>query len=235
MEGLEILADSPLAAEKEKTLREIIESVPTGILIAGNYTEVMDSLERMERAYRRMHILIDDLLQLSRVGRIELQMKATDLGEIVQEVREDLEDKLKENKVTLEISSQLPRATVDRKRIYQVFENLIENAIKYASDVPNPLIRIICKEDRAQYLVAVKDNGNGIEKQYHKKIFGLFQRLQTEKEGTGVGLTIVSKIMQLHKGHVWVESAPGAGAEFWLAFPKTSNRPDEVSKKTELD
>jgi signal transduction histidine kinase len=70
----------------------------------------------------------------------------------------------------------------------------------------------------------VKDNGPGIEPQYHAKIFGLFQRLDSSKEGTGVGLTIVSRIMQLHGGRVWVQSELGHGAEFWLAFPKSKGR-----------
>ena len=85
-------------------------------------------------------------------------------------------------------------------------------------------MQVFWKDADGEIHLCVKDNGPGIEAQYHTKIFGLFQRLDSSKEGTGVGLTIVSRIMQLHGGRVWVESVAGKGCEFWLAFPKVPNR-----------
>lgn len=186
----------------------------------GNLEEVNDSLERLTRAHRKMQTLIDDLLQLSRVGRVEPKFETLSVNEILTDILEFISEQVKSKNISVIVDEKLPAIGGDRRRIYQVFENLVMNAIKYASNVNNPEIRIFARETPEEIQFCVKDNGPGIEAQYHKKIFGLFQRLQSEGEGTGVGLAIVARAMQLHQGRVWVESEPGTGAEFWLAFPK---------------
>ena len=110
--------------------------------------------------------------------------------------------------------------TGDRKRIYQALDNLVSNAMKYACDGPEAEIEIGSTTDDGEVRFFVRDHGPGIAPQYHKKIFGLFQRLESDNRGTGVGLTIVARIMQQHGGRVWVDSDVGKGATFWLAFPK---------------
>jgi hypothetical protein len=188
-------------------------------LTAGKYDDVTDSLARLEKAYRKMQELIDDLLKLSRVGRIEVQLERLPLNDVFTNILEYLGESLEKKKIEFRLPADLPTITADRKRVHQIFENLITNAIKYASDVPHPRIEIIWNKTNTETQICVKDNGPGIEKQFHKKIFGLFQRLQTSHEGTGVGLAIVSRAMQLHNGRAWVESEPGHGAAFWVAFP----------------
>lgn len=186
-----------------------------------NFDEVPDSLDRLEKAHKRMQELINDLLQLSRVGRIDLNMESVDPLPLLEEVVENNSENLKKKKIKINIHKPAPKILADPKRISQVFDNLINNAIKYASDVPSPEIQIFYKDQPNEVHICIKDNGPGIEPQYHKKIFGLFQRLQADKEGTGVGLTIVSRIIQLHSGRVWIDSDLGRGAEFWISLPKT--------------
>ena len=187
---------------------------------AQSFSQVTDSLQRLEKAQRRMQELINDLLQVSRIGRMELHYEKIPIKDVLDEVVENAADRIQATKAQCQAAPDLPVIMADRKRVAQVFENLIGNAIKYTSDASHPLIQVFWKDAGDAIHVCVKDNGPGIEAQYHAKIFGLFQRLDSSREGTGVGLTIVSRIMRLHGGKVWVKSKLGQGAEFWLAFPK---------------
>jgi two-component system, LuxR family, sensor kinase FixL len=171
-----------------------------------------------------MQELINDLLQVSRIGRMELHYEKLAIKEVLDEVIENAMERIHTTKARFESASDMPVIWADRKRLVQVLENLIGNAIKYTSDTANPLVHVLWNDAPTEIQLCLKDNGPGIESQYHAKIFGLFQRLDSSKEGTGVGLTIVSRIMQLHGGRVWVNSQLGQGAEFWLAFPKVPNR-----------
>ncbi|MES2803587.1 MAG: PAS domain S-box protein [Bdellovibrionota bacterium] len=189
-------------------------------LQANKMEDVFDSIDRLEKAHLKMQDLLADLLQLSRVGRLELQPEHISLNEVLNEIASYALDRLNSKRIKLEIPSNLPEITADKKRVHQVFENLISNAVKYGTSSVDPIIQILSKETETEIQICVKDNGTGIEKKYHHKIFGLFQRLHTDQEGTGVGLAIVLRIMQIHNGRVWVESEPGHGAEFWVSFPK---------------
>ena len=111
----------------------------------------------------------------------------------------------------------------ERVKLSQIFQNLINNSVKFI-DKPEGLIKIGLqghKELNDNYLtIYIEDNGPGIPKEYHDKVFGLFQRLQKDSEGTGIGLSIVHKIMKTHGGKVWIESGhPGEGCTFWMEFP----------------
>lgn len=189
-------------------------------LQAKKYDSVPDSLIRIEKAHRRMQELIEDLLQLSRVGRLELQEEEVNLNEMFQEIYSSLSSSIKEKNIDYQVQDFKSTIKGDARRIYQVFENLVVNAIKYASDITHPTIQVFSLVTETESQICIKDNGPGIEPQYHEKIFGLFQRLDNTKEGTGVGLAIVSRIMQLHGGRCWIQSTPPNGCEFWVAFPK---------------
>jgi signal transduction histidine kinase len=125
------------------------------------------------------------------------------------------------------VQKNIPSVWLDRKRAYQVFENLIVNALKYGCEGASPKIEIGCERNDGEICFYVRDHGQGIAKEYHAKIFGLFQRLETDNRGTGVGLTIVSRIMQMHGGRVWVDSERGKGAAFWFAFPRRTERVEQ--------
>ena len=194
---------------------------------AGNFVEVNDALTRIERANKRMQQLIDDLLQLSRAGRLELKLEPIDLKRLLASIVDSISQVVEEKGAKIEIADTFPVIEADRGRLHQIFENLILNSLKYGMGNADPRIRIFCEMDDNEVRICVADNGKGIPQEYHRKIFGLFQRLDTSQEGTGVGLTIVSRIAELHGGRVWVESAPDQGAAFWVALPKKQKPQEE--------
>ena len=165
-----------------------------------------------------MRVSIDDLLELSRVGRAKHEPEPVQLGDVVRAVLDRLKNDIAVKSVDVQVARNLPIIQADPKRMEQLFENLVINALKYACDQPNAALEIGSETKETTTRVYVRDNGPGLAQKYHKKIFGLFQRLETDKEGTGVGLAIVKRIMEVHDGRVWVESTPGRGATFWLEF-----------------
>ncbi len=187
-----------------------------------NWSHVEDSLNRLERANFHMKDLIDDLLQLSRVGGTELHFEKLDLNDILRTTLDILQPQLEKRNLRVECAKPLPSIQGDRKRLVQVFENLLTNALKYASTSIEPKVIVDWKEKDEKMLIGLKDFGPGIDKKYHHKIFQLFQRLDSQEEGTGIGLTIVKKIMEVHDGEAWVESEIGQGATFWISFPTSS-------------
>ncbi|MBD3286977.1 GAF domain-containing protein, partial [candidate division WOR-3 bacterium] len=180
-------------------------------------------LDRMSASAKRMERLIDDLLELSRVGRIKNPYEETDISELVEEIVTTLspgED------VSIKIEEPLPAVICERVRIGQVFANLISNAIKY-NDKERTEITVGSedKDDKVEFRVA--DNGPGIEKKYHDKIFKIFQRLSSDESGTGIGLALVKKIIQDHKGRIWVTSEPDKGSCFRFELPKKPDVSEE--------
>lgn len=203
-------------------------------LAAGRYENASDSITRLERANSRMNQLIDDLLQLSRIGRIKIEDDKVDVAEMVGGIVENLDSQLRDRGVRISLQSlqqARPIIVADSKRVYQAFDNLIVNAIKYGCSGNEAAIEVGAIDAGDEHHFYVKDNGRGIASEYHAKIFGLFQRLENDNRGTGVGLTIVSRIMQVHGGRVWVESTAGHGATFWLAFPKVFSANEEMQRE----
>lgn len=188
-------------------------------------SSVLDSLNRLERANRRMSQLIDDLLRLSHVGQIQLKREDLALDKLVHEVWLDLDAMEKPANLTFQIKSPLPVLHVDQFRMRQLFENLLTNSLKYGVSHVQPMIEVGAREEATEWLIYVKDNGGGIAPEHHRRIFALFERLETKgqgrKEGTGVGLAIVARVAALHGGKVWVESELGQGAVFWVSLPKS--------------
>lgn len=184
-----------------------------------NYAEVRASSEKLDQAVDQLKLVIDDLLALSRIGRRSLNLVHVDVDAIARRLREDLDDRLFQVGAELRIAGPLPKVVADAKDVRRVLENLLVNAIKYACDGRQSVITIGAVVTGGEVRYSVSDNGPGIEPEYQEKIFGLFQRLDAEKPGTGLGLASVAKIMQMHGGRTWVESVPGQGATFWVAFP----------------
>jgi hypothetical protein len=188
-------------------------------VVSGNYAELPSSTEKMERAVDQLKQITDDLLALSRIGRKRLNPVEVQVGALVEELKEELGDRLAKVHARVCIEGKLPKVIADVKDLRRVFENLLANAIKYGCDVPDPTITVgaVTTHDELRYFV--RDKGKGIDPKYQEKVFGLFQRLDTDKPGTGLGLASVAKIMQMHGGRAWVEPTPGRGATFWVAFP----------------
>jgi len=141
--------------------------------------------------------------------------------DIVRETVELLSGLLEVGNVQVEIQNNLPAIHGDRTRLIEVMQNLISNAIKFMGDQPNPRIEIGANgfDKDGKPIFFVRDNGIGIDPQYQEKIFGLFNRLDPTIEGTGIGLALVRRIIEVHDGKIWVESQPGQGATFLFTLP----------------
>jgi light-regulated signal transduction histidine kinase (bacteriophytochrome) len=182
------------------------------------------SLNRIRSASERMHHLIDDLLLYSHVSHRPLETEVVDLNEKVENVLEELELDIEEKKAVIHVGN-LPTVKGYRRQLQQMFQNLISNALKYSKADAPPQIDISATtvtENGTQYqLISVKDNGIGFEQEYASKIFQMFTRLHGKNEysGTGVGLSIVKKIVENHNGFIRVESKPDEGSTFYVLLP----------------
>lgn len=168
-----------------------------------------------------MSKLIDDLLELSQVGRHQLRRSQVDLDALARQVFKQLREQEPKREIQLTIND-LPQVWGDPALINQIMMNLLGNAIKYTRTKENAAIEIGCHNEGSEDIFYVKDNGVGFEARYAYKLFGVFQRLHggEEYEGTGVGLAIVKHIVQRHGGRVWAEGKPDEGAIFYFTLPK---------------
>lgn len=193
----------------------------------GNAEEALNKLPTLEKANQRMSELINDLLDLSRVGRADAEHEFLNMDEILENVQLHATGLLEKYPADLTISKNLPNIRGNETRVAQVFDNLISNALKYTSLTPSPTIQIGGFHHEQGIRFFVKDNGPGIPKRHHDRVFGLFQRLDVSIEGTGIGLAIVKKVMKTHNGSVWIESeGDGGGCTFWLQFPAYGDKAD---------
>jgi signal transduction histidine kinase len=191
--------------------------------------------ERLEMGAKRMNTLIDDLLLYSHVNRGMATIETVDLNQMLSFVMDDLELQIEEKKARMEIGS-LPTVQGRPRQLQQLFENLIANALKYSREGEAPVVSIrsqlikggettahssMVNPDKLYHLIEVGDNGIGFEQADAERIFNVFTRLHgnTEYRGTGVGLSIVQKIVENHQGSIWAESSPGEGARFKILLP----------------
>ncbi len=186
--------------------------------------EGRDYLGRIRSGVGRMTQLIDDLLTLSRVSRQKNPYETVKITALIQSVTERMEFDLEEASVDLVIPENLPAICCDRIKMTEVFLNLINNAVKFSrkNNEGDAKVVIGYQENEGSHQFWVKDNGIGIEPKYHERIFGIFQRLHTneEYEGTGAGLSIVKRVIDDHKGEIWIASELGKGATFHFEIPK---------------
>ncbi len=171
-----------------------------------------------------MEAFVSDLLTLARVGRVAAAYEQVSSSAILEEIEARIRGRLEDKGVEFVVAKDLPLIYVDRQKISQVFENLIVNAIKFSATVGGPRVEVGYADEGKSHHFFVKDNGIGIAPKNHRKIFEMFFRLNEidDKEGTGIGLTIVENIVTGHGGKVWVESEKGRGATFHFTVPKAS-------------
>ena len=184
-------------------------------------------LKRLTYLSQRMERLVNDLLYFSRIGRQELSVGPTDLNVVIHDIKDTLETFLAERNARISVPQPLPVVTCDKLRVGEVFRNLITNAVKY-SDSKERTVEIGCQDAPRTAGIAtaapvfyVKDNGKGIDPEFHEDIFRMFKRLQKSsdtEEGTGVGLTFVKKIVERHGGRIWLESELGKGTTFYFTL-----------------
>jgi len=195
-------------------------------IIVEDYGEKLDdegnkALRSIINNSKKMGELIDDLLAFSKLGRKQVTLAEVSMSDLVQSLIHDLMFEDGENIPVFKLLA-LPPAKVDKSLIRQVWINLISNAIKYSKYKSITTIEIGAYEEGGMVVYYVKDSGAGFDMQYYDKLFGVFQRLhsQEEFEGTGIGLAIVQKIVDRHKGTVWAESILDKGTTFYFSLPK---------------
>jgi light-regulated signal transduction histidine kinase (bacteriophytochrome) len=192
--------------------------------IATDYADAIDEegkklIDLLLGRVKRMHNLIEGILQYSRIGRMGLKATRVDLNTLVQEVIDLVAPPENINKILIE--GRLPVVRGKLTRLKQIFQNLMDNAVKYM-DKPGGEIRISCVDEGNHWKFSVMDNGPGIDEKYFNKIFKIFQTLapRDQLESTGIGLTLVKKIVETSGGKIWVKSEIGKGSTFFFTLPK---------------
>ncbi|HEX2996034.1 MAG TPA: ATP-binding protein [Anaerolineales bacterium] len=190
---------------------------------SGNLKRLENDIQRIADAADKMQRLLNDLLELSRIGRLVNESESIDLKKLISEVLELLYGRIHGGNISVKVADGLPNIYGDRPRLFEVLQNLIDNAAKFMGDQPQPCIEIGQKGTGSdgKPILFIRDNGIGIDPKFQDRIFGLFDKLDPRTDGTGIGLALVKRIIEIHGGRVWVESEPGMGATFYFTLPQT--------------
>ncbi|MGE5389877.1 MAG: PAS domain S-box protein [Deltaproteobacteria bacterium] len=185
----------------------------------GEHKRLESDLTRIIRAADKMNELLSDLLELSRIGRLLNDFTSFSMTALAEEVVELLAGSIKEHQVEVVIQPDMPPVFADQARIREVIQNLVENSIKFRGERKKPLIEIGATKIEEEIVFFIRDNGVGIDTRYQDTIFGLFNKLDASAEGTGIGLSLVKRIIEFHQGRVWVQSAGvGHGSCFYFTL-----------------
>jgi signal transduction histidine kinase len=186
---------------------------------AGDKDRVRKDIEHINEAAKNMGKLVDEILDLSRIGRIMNPPREVSFEEIVEEALKAASGLFKAKQVKVKVGSGFPVIYCDFARIVQVIQNLVTNAVKFMGEQAEPLIEIGSEVKSGERVFFVRDNGVGIDPKYHEQVFGLFNKLNAKTDGLGIGLGIVKRIIEVHEGRIWVESELGKGASFYFTLP----------------
>jgi signal transduction histidine kinase len=181
----------------------------------GAAEKIVQDLDRIREAKDKMYRLLNELLELSRIGRLINPPEKVAFIDIVNDALVLIEGQLTANNTRVIVQENMPIVHGDRLRLVEVMQNLIDNASKFSSSQPHPQIEIGATEENSNLVFFVRDNGIGINPSFHERIFNLFDKLDPKSEGTGVGLALVKRIIEVHGGKIWVESeGSGKGSTF---------------------
>ena len=190
--------------------------------VLGNMEQLKKDTLRIQEAVKKMHALLTELLELSRIGRMMNDPVSVPFKDIVADALKLVQGQFEKHNVTIQTQPNLPIVHGDRQRLTEILQNLVENAAKYMGDQTNPLIEIGQQGEDAesgQPIFFVRDNGMGVAPEYHERIFGLFNKLDGQSEGTGIGLALVKRIIEVHGGRIWIESQLREGTTFFFTLP----------------
>ena len=208
----------------QEPLRTIISFAQ---LFEEEYVDILDEdgrtyLNYIHSASNRIKNLVKDLLDYSRIGK-EKTTRQIDVQELLMQLTQDLSVLMRETDATI-IFENLPRVRGYASELKQLFQNFISNSIKFRREGVPPVVQIEASVSDDYWTFSIKDNGIGIDSKFHQKIFTIFKRLHSRDkyEGTGIGLANCRKIVDLHKGDIWVESTPGEGSTFFFTIPNIS-------------
>ncbi|MGZ5514894.1 MAG: sensor histidine kinase, partial [Candidatus Aminicenantales bacterium] len=198
---------------------------PDVAIVEKDLTYIRNAAEKASR-------LMDELLELSRIGRKVNPPAEVPLQEVVKEALDLVAGRIAEGGVTVMVTKEPIQLFGDRLRLAEVFQNLVENAVKFMGGQRAPCVEIGVEQVGGETVLFVRDNGIGIDPQFQMKLFGLFEKLDPRTEGTGVGLALVKRIMEVHGGRIWVESeGPGKGATFRFTLPKIKRQLSEEDQE----
>lgn len=185
----------------------------------GDIERMNKDILRINEAIAKMQRLLGELLELSRIGRLMNPPEAVSYKEIVDEALSVVQGRLDARQVQVRVEAHLPSVYGDRARLVQVVQNLVDNAAKFMGSQPNPVIEIGAGASKGGNVFFVRDNGIGIEAEQHERVFGLFNKLDANTEGTGIGLALVKRIVEVHGGRIWLESdGLGNGTTFFFTL-----------------
>lgn len=194
--------------------------------LKGDMKRFEVDMNRVIKATETMQVLLNDLLELSRVGRVINSLANVPFGDMVKDVLNLIVEPQNGQRAWFTVEEKLPIVRCDRTRVLEVLQNLISNSIKFIGSQTAPSIRIGQNgfDSKTGFpIFYVADNGIGIDPKYHETVFGLFNRLDQKEEGTGIGLTLVKRIIEVHGGRIWVESdGQGKGTTFYFTLPLAS-------------
>lgn len=187
----------------------------------GDMVRFKKDKKRIQDAVSRMQAMLSELLELSRVGRILNESEVIPFESLAREALELVRGRVDERGIVAYIQPNLPSVRVDKPRLIEVMQNLLDNAAKYMGAQAKPHIEVghqSVEDDKPIFFV--RDNGMGVPPEHHERIFGLFNKLDPTSEGTGIGLALVKRIIELHGGRIWIESEAGNGSTFYFTLPR---------------
>jgi PAS domain S-box-containing protein len=193
---------------------------------SGNIDRLRADIQRIGDAADKMQRLLNELLELSRIGRLKNEPELVPFEVLAKEALNLVAGNIQAHNVKVEIQKGMPSVYGDRQRFLEVVQNLLDNAAKFMGEQPDPRIVIGQRGEDAEHgmpVFFVQDNGIGISPEYFERVFGLFNKLDAATDGTGVGLTIVKRIVEFHGGRIWVESEAGKGSTFFFTLPTAEN------------
>jgi PAS domain S-box-containing protein len=197
-------------------------------LSATDTERIEKDMGYISAAAGKMGMLLDELLEMSRVGRMVNPPVAVSFRELVDEALNAVAGSIAERNVEVHVSDERITLYGDRMRLAEIWQNLLENAVKFMGDQTLPHVEIGVEHDDSATIFLVRDNGIGIDPRYKGKVFGLFDKLDPKSEGTGLGLALVKRIVELYKGKIWLESnGPGKGTCFYFTLPQAHIKPDK--------
>ena len=205
------------------------------MLLKRRYNDMLDETGQefmffVTDAAKRMNVLLDDLLNYSRVGKSGAMDSMVDVNDVLLIVRSNLSKSLEEENGEIQINqNNIPTILSNHTQLVQLFQNIISNALKFRGE-RDPIVKVDCELKAGQHVFSVKDNGIGIAPEHQDRVFEMFKRLHTrdEYEGTGIGLSTCKKIVQKHNGELWLESEYGVGATFYFSIPVKTEAPQPV-------
>ena len=193
-------------------------------LAGGDRERVALDIRKIRGAAEKMQTLLGELLQLSRIGSVANTLEQIEFRQLAEEAVAMVAGQIDARGVEVVIAPHLPVVFGDRSRLLRVLQNLLDNAVKYMGEQSAPRIEIgVLEEDGQEPVFFTRDNGIGIDPRYHRRVFDLFEQLDSNSGGTGMGLTMIRRIIEAHGGRIWLESeGKGRGSTFYFTLPSSN-------------